>query len=113
VYIVEITTPAGQVCERYATYEGAKRRVDQFPAGSVVGVPLIFQELADSSQRVVRDDGKPLQWHRLPDDRPAGPDEPIPLSDVPPELEGAKPEPIFWPELEVADAEDDSPRGHT
>jgi hypothetical protein len=109
VFIVEITTSAGKVCESYATYEEPKRCVDHFPAESVVGLRLILQVLADSTQRLVRDDGKPLQWHRLPDDRPAGTDEPVPLSDVPPELEGAKPEPIVWPELEDTDAEGDAP----
>ena len=84
VYIIELTTKTGSVCERHASYEEAKRRVDKFPADSLVGIPLIFQELADGSQRLVREDGKPLQWHRVEEDAPAGPDEPIPLSDAPP-----------------------------
>src|SRR5689334_9176787 len=81
VFIVELLTTTGKVCERYAAYAEARRRVDQFPVESLVGIPLIFEELADGSQRLVREDGKPLQWHRLPDDRPPGPDEPVPLAD--------------------------------
>jgi hypothetical protein len=82
VFIVELTTTTGKVCERFATYEEARRRVDLFPADALLGLPLIFQELADGSQRLVREDGKPLQWHRLPEDsRPSGPDEPLPLAD--------------------------------
>jgi hypothetical protein len=81
MFIVEMTTTAGRVCESFATYEEARRRVDLFPAQALVGLPLIFQELADGSQRLVRDDGKPLQWHRLPTDAPAGPAEPLPLCD--------------------------------
>jgi hypothetical protein len=82
VFIVEMTTAAGRLCESYATYEEARHRVEQFSADSLVGIPLIFQELADGSQRLVREDGKPLQWHRLPEDvPPRGPDEPVPLCD--------------------------------
>src|SRR5580700_8949120 len=67
------------VCESFATYEDAKRRVELFPARGVIGIPLIFEALPDGSQRLVREDGKPLQWHRLPEDTPAGPDTPLPL----------------------------------
>jgi hypothetical protein len=82
MFIVELTTTTGKVCESYATYEEARRRVEQYPADSLVGIPLIFQELADGSQRLIREDGKPLQWHRLPDDRPPDPDEtPVSLSE--------------------------------
>lgn len=81
-----MTSTSGQVCESFATYEEAKRRVEQFPAGALVGLPLIFEELPDGSQRLVRDDQKPLQWHRLPEDALPAPDEPLPLGDVPPEL---------------------------
>jgi hypothetical protein len=80
VFIVEMLTTEGPLCEPYATYEEARRRVELFPAESLIGLPLIFEELADGSQRIVRDDGKPLQWHRLPDDSPQ-PDEPLPLCD--------------------------------
>jgi hypothetical protein len=79
VFIVEVLTTTGKVCESYATYEEAKKRVEQFPAGALAGMPLIFEELVDSSQRVVREDGKPLQWHRQPEDELPGPDEPLAL----------------------------------
>jgi hypothetical protein len=94
VFIVEMTTRTGKVCESFATYEEARRRVDLFPVESLIGIALIFQELPDGSQRLVRDDGKPLQWHRLPDDRPPGPDEPIPL--VEEELPGGLERKIIW-----------------
>jgi hypothetical protein len=81
VFIVELITMTGPVCESYASYEDARRRVDLFPADSLVGLPLIFEELPDGSQRLVREDGKPLQWHRLPEDAPPGPDTPLPLCD--------------------------------
>jgi hypothetical protein len=81
VFIVELVTTTGKVCEGYATYEEAKRRVDQFPVAALVGIPFIFEELADGSQRLVREDGKPLQWHRLAVDGTPGPDEPLPLCD--------------------------------
>ena len=84
MFIVEMTTKTGTVCERHPSYEEAKRRVEKFPAEGLVGLPLIFEELADGSQRLVRADGKPLQWHRLEEDPPAGPGEPIPLSDASP-----------------------------
>jgi hypothetical protein len=81
VFIVEFQTTTGPVCERYPTYEEARHRVEHFAAEALVGLPLIFQELADGSERVVRDDGKPLQWHRPTDDRPHGADDPLPLAD--------------------------------
>jgi hypothetical protein len=84
VFIVEIPTKAGPVCESFATFAEAKHRVDGFPADGLAGMPLIFQELPDGSQRLVREDGKPLQWHRLPEGFPAGPPEPVPLADGPP-----------------------------
>jgi hypothetical protein len=65
MFIVEMLTTTGKVCENYANYEEARGRVDSFPGESLVGLALIFEELPDGSQRVVRDDGKPLQWHRL------------------------------------------------
>ena len=42
MFIVELTTTTGPVCERHATYEEAKQRVDQFPAECLIGMPLIF-----------------------------------------------------------------------
>jgi hypothetical protein len=83
VFIVEIPTKTGPLCESFATFEEAKHRIDGMPADSLAGMPLIFQELADGSQRLVREDGKPLQWHRLPGGFPAGPPEPVPLADGP------------------------------
>jgi hypothetical protein len=83
VFIVELLTTAGKVCETFATYEEAVRRVELYPIESLISLPLIFQELPDGSQRLVREDGKPLQWHRLPDDRPVVPEEPVPLCDDP------------------------------
>lgn len=88
MFIVELSTTTGMVRESYPTYEAARRRVDLFPAESLIGLPLIFEELADGSQRLVREDGKPLQWHRLPEDAPSGPDEPIPLCEEPSGLLG-------------------------
>ena len=81
MFIVEAVTKTGKVCERYATYEEARRRVDALPADGVIGLPLIFQELADGSQRLVREDGKPLQWHRMTEDVAPAADDPVPLSD--------------------------------
>jgi hypothetical protein len=83
LFIVELTTTTGRVCENYVTYEEARRRVDLFPAEGLVGIPFIFEELADGSQRLVREDGKPLQWHRLAQEAAAatGPDEPLPMAD--------------------------------
>ncbi len=81
MFIVELNTTTGKVCESFPTYEAAVHRVENFPAEGLVGLPLVFEELPDGSQRLVREDGKPLQWHRLEDDRPVGPDEPLPLAD--------------------------------
>src|SRR3954469_19182209 len=81
VYIVVALTTTGKVCESHATYEEARRRVEALPAECLLSAPLIFQELPDGSQRLVRDDGKPLQIHRLPFDEPDVPEEPLPLSE--------------------------------
>jgi hypothetical protein len=80
-FVVEVLTRTGKVCESFASYADARRCVDALPAESLLGIPFIFEDLPDGSQRLVREDGKPLQWHRLPDDRPAGPDEPLPLAE--------------------------------
>jgi hypothetical protein len=88
MFIVEMITKEGKVCENYSTFEEAKRRVELFPAESLIGIPFIFEELADGSQRLVREDGKPLQWHRLLEDVSSGPDEPLPLCDESSELLG-------------------------
>lgn len=109
MFIVEMLTKTGPVCESYATYEEAKRRVDGMPAESLVGLPLIFKELADGSQRLVREDGKPLQWHRLPEDAPPAPDEPVPLSDPLPDSPGIRhlppPEEFPWEDEDLPLAE--------
>ena len=84
MYIVEITTRSGKVCERFDSYEQAQRRITQFPDDQVIGIPFIFAELPDGSQRLVRADGKPLQWHRLAEDGDRQIDErPLPLADGP------------------------------
>ena len=89
VYILELTTTTGQVCESYSTYADARRRADLYPGESLIGLPLIFEELPDGSQRLVREDGKPLQWHRLPEDAPPiSPDETLPLCDESSDLLG-------------------------
>ena len=45
-------------------------------------LPLVYQELRRlAAQRLVREDGKPLQWHRLPDEARPSSDEPLPLCD--------------------------------
>jgi hypothetical protein len=87
MFVLELMTKDGRLSERYATFAEAQRRVDAFPADRLVAIPLIFEDLPDGSERLVREDGKPLQWHRLPADvrEPApGPDEPIPLTDPAP-----------------------------
>jgi hypothetical protein len=81
VFIVELTTTTGKLCESFPSYEEAVRRIEQIPLEGLISLPLIFEELPDGSQRLVREDGKPLQWHRLEEDRPAGPDDPLPLAD--------------------------------
>jgi hypothetical protein len=80
VFIVELTTRQGRVSERYETYAEARRRVEQFPADSLVGLAMIFQELPDGSERLAREDGKPLQFHRrLVEEAKDCSDEPLPL----------------------------------
>ena len=89
----------GPICERYASYEEARQRVQSFPREGLKGMPLIFRLLPDGSQRLVREDGKPLQWHRFPEDRDARNADPLPLLEDP-ELESGPvgPVPITWPE---------------
>lgn len=81
-YIVEVATTAGPISERYDSYEEAVARVEALPADLLTGIPFIFKELPDGSQRLVRNDDKPLQWHRLEheQDIPLG-DDAIPLGD--------------------------------
>jgi hypothetical protein len=87
-FILELSTRQGRLSERFATYEEARKRLEQFPADSLVGLAFIFQELADGSERVVREDGKPLQFHRrLVEESAASSDEPLPLAEEnPPDL---------------------------
>jgi hypothetical protein len=80
-FILEVMTTTGKICERFRSYARAQRRIDALPPESVIGMPLIFQILPDGSQRVVREDGKPLQWHRFADDGTVVTDEPLPLSE--------------------------------
>ncbi len=83
MFLVEAVTTAGRLSEAFPTYEEARRRAGSIPAGDLVTAPLIYQELPDGSQRVVRDDGKPLQAHRH---RMPGEDEdalPLAAEDVP------------------------------
>ncbi len=107
-YIIEVTTTQGKLCERFRSYARAKRRIDALPADTIIGVPLIFRILADGSQRLVREDGKPLQWHRLAEDGSVITDEPLPLSDVTddPDWNGPRIRPISrepaWPDDEPA-----------
>ncbi|MFO0969344.1 MAG: hypothetical protein U0793_27625 [Gemmataceae bacterium] len=82
-FIIELTTTQGKVTERYSSYERARERILEFPTDSVIGVPCIFQELPDGSFRVVREDGKPLQWHRIEDDENVA-EEPLPLTEEEP-----------------------------
>ena len=111
-YIVEVATAEGPISERYDTYEEAVARIEGLPGEIVRGVPFIFHELPDGSQRLVRNDLKPLQWHRLEheQDVPLG-DDAIPLADEePPEAAGyigPKIKPITRPVAD--DADDDEP----
>ncbi len=81
MFIVEITTRTGKICERFRSLARARRRINQFKDEDLIGIPFIYQELADGSQRLVREDGKPLQWHRHPDEGLAS-DEPLPLTET-------------------------------
>lgn len=81
MYIVVLATRTEQRCERYDTYEAALRRVEQTDEHDLVGMPFIFKELADGSQRLIRGDGKPLQWHRLPQDGDAPPEKALPVTE--------------------------------
>jgi hypothetical protein len=82
MYIVEFITRSGKVCEKFRSYERALHRISQVKDEDLIGIPFIYKELPDGSQRLVREDGKPLQWHRLPDEELIF-DEPLPLADLP------------------------------
>lgn len=106
MYIIEIVTPTEKICESFPTYEEARRRVEQFPADSLVSLPLIFKKLEDDSQRLVRDDEKPLHWHRLEQDElPPHSNEPIPLTDV--VIEGDVSE--VWMKADQENPQDEEP----
>jgi hypothetical protein len=82
MYIVELFTRQGRVSERYETYVEARRRVELYPTEALLSLPLIFQELADGSERLVREDGKPLQFHRRLEEQERGAaDALLPLAD--------------------------------
>ena len=78
-FIVELSTAEGKVSERFATYEQARERIDRFPPEKLTGATFLFEELPDGSFRVVREDGKPLQAHRIMDEVVL--DDPLPLSE--------------------------------
>src|SRR5262249_60333714 len=81
-FIGELRTRAGGGCERSDSYAEARRRREQFPAESLVGLPCIFAKLPDGSERLVREDGKPLQLHRGPAEQARDcADEPLPLAE--------------------------------
>ena len=85
-FILDLTTRDGRVCERFATYAEAKRRLDQFPTESLIGLAFIFEEFADGSERVVLEDGKPLQLHRSPvEEAREITDDPLPLAENDPD----------------------------
>lgn len=110
MFIVELTTRDGRVVERYESYEEARRRVEQFPADALVGLPFIFQQLPDGSERLVREDGKPLQFHRRYAEEEGGAaDEPLPLSEESLGLIGPDGKAVLAPPRPPADDLDDLP----
>src|SRR5438477_650754 len=81
-FILDLTTRDGRVCERFETYAEARRRLEQFPAENLIGLAFIFEEFADGSERVILQDGKPLQLHRGPvEEAREIVDEPLPLAE--------------------------------
>jgi hypothetical protein len=79
VFLVEAMTTSGRISEAYPEYEDARRRAEAIPAEELLTAVIIYQELPDGSQRVVRDDGKPLQAHRHA--MPGAEEEPLPLAE--------------------------------
>jgi hypothetical protein len=77
VFLVEARTTQGRISEAYTTQEEAQRRLESLSLDDLLTAPVIYHLLPDGSQRVVRDDGKPLQAHRhrMPEDD----EEPLPL----------------------------------
>lgn len=82
MFTVVVLTTTGKICENHPTYDEALRRVEGLPMECLLSSPLIFQDLPDGSQRLVREDGKPLQIHRLPFDEPEMADEALPLGET-------------------------------
>ena len=107
-FIVEAMTTDGRLCERFRSYARARRCVDAIPAEKLVGLPMIFRILPDGSQRLVRDDGKPLQWHRFGEDGTVVTDETIPLSPEEPDdgWTGPRIRPVERPPQPWGDEED-------
>lgn len=95
-------TTVGRISEIFATYEEALTRVEAIPEADLLGMPLIFQDLPDGSQRIVREDGKPLQAHRptLAVDA----DTPLPLTDEDVPLGELRP--IYTPQDDAPDRMD-------
>ena len=115
-FIVDLITSEGRVCERYTTLADARRRLEQFPADILLSAPHIFEELADGSQRLVRDDGKPIQYHRqLAEESRESAEEPLPLTEDVSAVVGPdgkllviepKPPKDDWDDLPLADLPD-------
>lgn len=82
MFILEAITIDGPLCETFDSFDKAQQRLNSLPESYFRTMPLIFQELPDGSQRIIREDRKPLQWHRLPEDRPPEVDNPIPLAEA-------------------------------
>ena len=108
MFIVELLTANGRVCEPFKTLAEARRRVERFPLDSLVTLPLIFEVLPDGSERLVRDDGKPLQWHRPIDEKAATPEKPLPVSEALPDATIQHlPPPEEWSDIEDVVADDE------
>jgi hypothetical protein len=64
MFLLEVVTRSGRISEAFPTYDAALARLNALSDEELLSMPLIFQELPDGSQRIVRADGKPLQAHR-------------------------------------------------
>lgn len=102
MFLVEAVTTSGRISEAFPTYEEAAARVAAIPDAELLAMPFIFQDLADGSQRIVREDGKPLQAHRPT--LAADADGPLPLADVDVPLGELRP--IYTPQDEAPDVAD-------
>ena len=94
VFLVEAVTVQGRVSETFSTLADALRRADAISASERIMGPLVYQELADGSQRIVRDDGKPLQAHRHA--MPLPEEEALPLAQE--DLPLGEPRPLWTPQ---------------